>query len=359
MIGTENENGVDKLMSRLRNFFSSVTMIGIAVFFLVLVLLRFLVGVPESEEPSPSVRIEPAVVHVVGFDENGEERTSGSGVLVFTDRTVVTALSNVDYCVSAVIYTHTGAQYNVSRVLSAENGIALLKLSESTERDVLPVHTDGTTDAPLTLWAFDGETLTELNVEADALPDGTTEGSALTDATGSVTGVVADGTVVSAASIYDSYIAATQEQTLRALCNTLHPGYFTYRKATSVDYAQLLADPESYDGQRIALSGYAAYAEEYSASARDSELYLLPSAEEKTWTGEPVVAPDGHTYTAGYMPYWCFTPFDESKMVRCYDGTHTVKTQKYTDGKVTVCGKFHYADGVASLELEYTGEVDQ
>ena len=120
-------------------------------------------------------------------------------------------------------------------------------------------------------------------------------------------------------------------------------------------FYDLVSDPERYEGQCIRLVGSAVNTEEYTATARQNLIFLMPPGSpvpEK----EPVAFPWEGARMAGYYLYWFYTPFSQSRILRCIDSTHTVKTARYQGSDVLVCGNFHYDKeyGYASLELLYT-----
>ena len=58
----------------------------------------------------------------------------------------------------------------------------------------------------------------------------------------------------------------------------------------------------------------------------------------------------------GYYLYWFFTPFSESRILRCVDSTHTVKTARYQGSDVLVCGEFSFDANQEKMYLTVTAD---
>lgn len=319
-----------------------------------------------------------SIAALTGFDDRGEPVSQGWGFYAFSGNIIVTTFHTIDYCSKMTL--SDGSQNGTLRVLAydTEQDLAILKLSGSAGLTALPcgsseaVHTGDVLtavgNAPVlgvtgTAGSFAGRTRNEDGTElllwsssASAEP-----GSPLLDKDGQVVGMIvgsaANGlaTAASIESIRALLFRSETETTPASVCTALHPGLKHLRGSTPVEFYDLVSDPERYEGQCIRLVGRAVNTEEYTATARKNLIFLMPpgsAVPEK----EPTVSPWEGARMDGYYLYWFFTPFSESRLLRCVDSTHTLKTARYQGSDVLVCGNFHYEkdSGFASLELLYT-----
>ena len=187
------------------------------------------------------------------------------------------------------------------------------------------------------------------------------QGSPLLDNDGQVVGMLTGSaenglaTAIPIESIRTLLFRSEAETTLGSVCAALHPGLKHLYGSTPVEFYDLVRDPERYAGQCIRLVGRAVSTEEYTATARQNLIFLMPpgsAVPEK----EPTAYPWEGARMDGYYLYWFFTPFSESRILRCVDSTHTVKTARYQGSDVLVCGEFTFDKdcGYASLDLLYT-----
>ena len=325
-----------------------------------------------SREPSAARR---SIAALTGFDDRGEPVSQGWGFYAFSDNMIVTTFHTIDYC-SKMALSDSG-QSGTLRVLSydPEQDLAILKLSGSTGLPVLPCGSSeavrtgdvltamGSISGMLTAGTFAGRTGSDDGTElllwsSSASPE---QGSPLLDNDGQVVGMLTGSaenglaTAIPIESIRTLLFRSEAETTLGSVCAALHPGLKHLYGSTPVDFYDLVRDPERYAGQCIRLVGRAVSTEEYTATARQNLIFLMPpgsAVPEK----EPTAYPWEGARMDGYYLYWFFTPFSESRILRCVDSTHTVKTARYQGSDVLVCGEFTFDKdcGYASLDLLYT-----
>lgn len=325
-----------------------------------------------SREPSTAQR---SIAALTGFDDRGEPVSQGWGFYAFSDNMIVTTFHTIDYC-SKMTLSDSG-QSGTLRVLSydPEQDLAILKLSGSTGLPVLPCGSSeavrtgdvltamGSISGMLTAGTFAGRTGSDDGTElllwsSSASPE---QGSPLLDNDGQVVGMLTGSaenglaTAVPIESIRTLLFRSEAETTLGSVCAALHPGLKHLYGSTPVEFYDLVRDPERYAGQCIRLVGRAVSTEEYTATARQNLIFLMPpgsAVPEK----EPTAYPWEGARMDGYYLYWFFTPFSESRILRCVDSTHTVKTARYQGSDVLVCGEFTFDKdcGYASLDLLYT-----
>ena len=325
-----------------------------------------------SREPSAARR---SIAALTGFDDRGEPVSQGWGFYAFSDNMIVTTFHTIDYC-SEMTLSDSG-QSGTLRVLSydPEQDLAILKLSGSTGLPVLPCGSSeavrtgdvltamGSISGMLTAGTFAGRTGSDDGTElllwsSSASPE---QGSPLLDNDGQVVGMLTGSaenglaTAIPIESIRTLLFRSEAETTLGSVCAALHPGLKHLYGSTPVEFYDLVRDPERYAGQCIRLVGRAVSTEEYTATARQNLIFLMPpgsAVPEK----EPTAYPWEGARMDGYYLYWFFTPFYESRILRCVDSTHTVKTARYQGSDVLVCGEFTFDKdcGYASLDLLYT-----
>lgn len=325
-----------------------------------------------SREPSAARR---SIAALTGFDDQGEPVSQGWGFYAFSDNMIVTTFHTIDYC-SKMTLSDSG-QSGTLRVLSydPEQDLAILKLSGSTGLPVLPCGSSeavrtgdvltamGSISGMLTAGTFAGRTGGDDGTElllwsSSASPE---QGSPLLDNDGQVVGMLTGSaenglaTAIPIESIRTLLFRSEAETTLGSVCAALHPGLKHLYGSTPVEFYDLVRDPERYAGQCIRLVGRAVSTEEYTATARQNLIFLMPpgsAVPEK----EPTAYPWEGARMDGYYLYWFFTPFYESRILRCVDSTHTVKTARYQGSDVLVCGEFTFDKdcGYASLDLLYT-----
>ena len=325
-----------------------------------------------SREPSAARR---SIAALTGFDDRGEPVSQGWGFYAFSDNMIVTTFHTIDYC-SKMTLSDSG-QSGTLRVLSydPEQDLAILKLSGSTGLPVLPCGSSeavrtgdvltamGSISGMLTAGTFAGRTGSDDGTElllwsSSASPE---QGSPLLDNDGQVVGMLTGSaenglaTAIPIESIRTLLFRSEAETTLGSVCAALHPGLKHLYGSTPVEFYDLVRDPERYAGQCIRLVGRAVSTEEYTATARQNLIFLMPpgsAVPEK----EPTAYPWEGARMDGYYLYWFFTPFYESRILRCVDSTHTVKTARYQGSDVLVCGEFTFDKdcGYASLDLLYT-----
>lgn len=325
-----------------------------------------------SREPSAARR---SIAALTGFDDQGEPVSQGWGFYAFSDNMIVTTFHTIDYC-SKMTLSDSG-QSGTLRVLSydPEQDLAILKLSGSTGLPVLPCGSSeavrtgdvltamGSISGMLTAGTFAGRTGSDDGTElllwsSSASPE---QGSPLLDNDGQVVGMLTGSaenglaTAIPIESIRTLLFRSEAETTLGSVCAALHPGLKHLYGSTPVEFYDLVRDPERYAGQCIRLVGRAVSTEEYTATARQNLIFLMPpgsAVPEK----EPTAYPWEGARMDGYYLYWFFTPFSESRILRCVDSTHTVKTARYQGSDVLVCGEFTFDKdfGYASLDLLYT-----
>ena len=325
-----------------------------------------------SREPSAAQR---SIAALTGFDDQGEPVSQGWGFYAFSDNMIVTTFHTIDYC-SKMTLSDSG-QSGTLRVLSydPEQDLAILKLSGSTGLPVLPCGSSeavrtgdvltamGSISGMLTAGTFAGRTGSDDGTElllwsSSASPE---QGSPLLDNDGQVVGMLTGSaenglaTAIPIESIRTLLFRSEAETTLGSVCAALHPGLKHLYGSTPVEFYDLVRDPERYAGQCIRLVGRAVSTEEYTATARQNLIFLMPpgsAVPEK----EPTAYPWEGARMDGYYLYWFFTPFSESRILRCVDSTHTVKTARYQGSEVLVCGEFTFDKdcGYASLDLLYT-----
>lgn len=325
-----------------------------------------------SREPSAAQR---SIAALTGFDDRGEPVSQGWGFYAFSDNMIVTTFHTIDYC-SKMTLSDSG-QSGTLRVLSydPEQDLAILKLSGSTGLPVLPCGSSeavrtgdvltamGSISGMLTAGTFAGRTGSDDGTElllwsSSASPE---QGSPLLDNDGQVVGMLTGSaenglaTAIPIESIRTLLFRSEAETTLGSVCAALHPGLKHLYGSTPVEFYDLVHDPERYAGQCIRLVGRAVSTEEYTATARQNLIFLMPpgsAVPEK----EPTAYPWEGARMDGYYLYWFFTPFSESRILRCVDSTHTVKTARYQGSDVLVCGEFTFDKdcGYASLDLLYT-----
>ena len=325
-----------------------------------------------SREPSAARR---SIAALTGFDDQGEPVSQGWGFYAFSDNMIVTTFHTIDYC-SKMTLSDSG-QSGTLRVLSydPEQDLAILKLSGSTGLPVLPCGSSeavrtgdvltamGSISGMLTAGTFAGRTGSDDGTElllwsSSASPE---QGSPLLDNDGQVVGMLTGSaenglaTAIPIESIRTLLFRSEAETTLGSVCAALHPGLKHLYGSTPVEFYDLVRDPERYAGQCIRLVGCAVSTEEYTATARQNLIFLMPpgsAVPEK----EPTAYPWEGARMDGYYLYWFFTPFSESRILRCVDSTHTVKTARYQGSDVLVCGEFTFDKdcGYASLDLLYT-----
>ena len=325
-----------------------------------------------SREPSAARR---SIAALTGFDDQGEPVSQGWGFYAFSDNMIVTTFHTIDYC-SKMTLSDSG-QSGTLRVLSydPEQDLAILKLSGSTGLPVLPCGSSeavrtgdvltamGSISGMLTAGTFAGRTGSDDGTElllwsSSASPE---QGSPLLDNDGQVVGMLTGSaenglaTAVPIESIRTLLFRSEAETTLGSVCAALHPGLKHLYDSTPVEFYDLVSGPERYAGQCIRLVGRAVSTEEYTATARQNLIFLMPpgsAVPEK----EPTAYPWEGARMDGYYLYWFFTPFSESRILRCVDSTHTVKTARYQGSDVLVCGEFTFDKdcGYASLDLLYT-----
>lgn len=325
-----------------------------------------------SREPSAARR---SIAALTGFDDQGEPVSQGWGFYAFSDNMIVTTFHTIDYC-SKMTLSDSG-QSGTLRVLSydPEQDLAILKLSGSTGLPVLPCGSSeavrtgdvltamGSISGMLTAGTFAGRTGGDDGTElllwsSSASPE---QGSPLLDNDGQVVGMLTGSaenglaTAIPIESIRTLLFRSEAETTLGSVCAALHPGLKHLYGSTPVEFYDLVRDPERYAGQCIRLVGRAVSTEEYTATARQNLIFLMPpgsAVPEK----EPTAYPWEGARMDGYYLYWFFTPFSESRILRCVDSTHTVKTARYQGSDVLVCGEFTFDKdfGYASLDLLYT-----
>ena len=325
-----------------------------------------------SREPSAARR---SIAALTGFDDRGEPVSQGWGFYAFSDNMIVTTFHTIDYC-SKMTLSDSG-QSGTLRVLSydPEQDLAILKLSGSTGLPVLPCGSSeavrtgdvltamGSISGMLTAGTFAGRTGSDDGTElllwsSSASPE---QGSPLLDNDGQVVGMLTGSaenglaTAVPIESIRTLLFRSEAETTLGSVCAALHPGLKHLYGSTPVEFYDLVRDPERYAGQCIRLVGRAVSTEEYTATARQNLIFLMPpgsAVPEK----EPTAYPWEGARMDGYYLYWFFTPFSESRILRCVDSTHTVKTARYQGSDVLGCGEFTFDKdcGYASLDLLYT-----
>ena len=325
-----------------------------------------------SREPSAAQR---SIAALTGFDDRGEPVSQGWGFYAFSDNMIVTTFHTIDYC-SKMTLSDSG-QSGTLRVLSydPEQDLAILKLSGSTGLPVLPCGSSeavrtgdvltamGSISGMLTAGTFAGRTGCDDGTElllwsSSASPE---QGSPLLDNDGQVVGMLTGSaenglaTAIPIESIRTLLFRSEAETTLGSVCAALHPGLKHLSRSSPVEVYDLVRDPERYAGQCIRLVGRAVSTEEYTATARQNLIFLMPpgsAVPEK----EPTAYPWEGARMDGYYLYWFFTPFSESRILRCVDSTHTVKTARYQGSDVLVCGEvtFDKDCGYASLDLLYT-----
>ena len=325
-----------------------------------------------SREPSA---VRRSIAALTGFDDRGEPVSQGWGFYAFSDNMIVTTFHTIDYC-SKMTLSDSG-QSGTLRVLSydPEQDLAILKLSRSTGLPVLPCGSSeavrtgdvltamGSISGLCTAGTFAGRTGSDDGTElllwsSSASPE---QGSPLLDNDGQVVGMLTGSaenglaTAVPIESIRTLLFRSEAETTLGSVCAALHPGLKHLYGSTPVEFYDLVRDPERYAGQCIRLVGRAVSTEEYTATARQNLIFLMPpgsAVPEK----EPTAYPWEGARMDGYYLYWFFTPFSESRILRCVDSTHTVKTARYQGSDVLVCGEFTFDKdcGYASLDLLYT-----
>lgn len=325
-----------------------------------------------SREPSAARR---SIAALTGFDDQGEPVSQGWGFYAFSDNMIVTTFHTIDYC-SKMTLSDSG-QSGTLRVLSydPEQDLAILKLSGSTGLPVLPCGSSeavrtgdvltamGSISGLSTAGTFAGRTGSDDGTElllwsSSASPE---QGSPLLDNDGQVVGMLTGSaenglaTAIPIESIRTLLFRSEAETTLGSVCAALHPGLKHLYGSTPVEFYDLVRDPERYAGQCIRLVGRAVSTEEYTATARQNLIFLMPpgsAVPEK----EPTAYPWEGARMDGYYLYWFFTPFSESRILRCVDSTHTVKTARYQGSDVLVCGEFTFDKdfGYASLDLLYT-----
>ena len=316
-----------------------------------------------------------SIAALTGFDDRGEPVSQGWGFYAFSDNMIVTTFHTIDYC-SKMTLSDSG-QSGTLRVLSydPEQDLAILKLSGSTGLPVLPCGSSeavrtgdvltamGSISGMLTAGTFAGRTGSDNGTElllwsSSASPE---QGSPLLDNDGQVVGMLTGSaenglaTAIPIESIRTLLFRSEAETTLGSVCAALHPGLKHLYGSTPVEFYDLVRDPERYAGQCIRLVGRAVSTEEYTATARQNLIFLMPpgsAVPEK----EPTAYPWEGARMDGYYLYWFFTPFSESRILRCVDSTHTVKTARYQGSDVLVCGEFTFDKdcGYASLDLLYT-----
>ena len=325
-----------------------------------------------SREPSAARR---SIAALTGFDDRGEPVSQGWGFYAFSDNMIVTTFHTIDYC-SKMTLSDSG-QSGTLRVLSydPEQDLAILKLSGSTGLPVLPCGSSeavragdvltaiGSISGLSTAGTFAGRTGGDDGTDlllwsSSASPE---QGSPLLDNDGQVVGMLTGSaenglaTAIPIESIRTLLFRSEAETTLGSVCAALHPGLKHLYGSTPVEFYDLVRDPERYAGQCIRLVGRAVSTEEYTATARQNLIFLMPpgsAVPEK----EPTAYPWEGARMDGYYLYWFFTPFSESRILRCVDSTHTVKTARYQGSDVLVCGEFTFDKdfGYASLDLLYT-----
>lgn len=325
-----------------------------------------------SREPSAA---RQSIAALTGFDDQGEPVSQGWGFYAFSDNMIVTTFHTIDYC-SKMTLSDSG-QSGTLRVLSydPEQDLAILKLSGSTGLPVLPCGSSeavrtgdvltamGSISGLSTAGTFAGRTGSDDGTElllwsSSASPE---QGSPLLDNDGQVVGMLTGSaenglaTAIPIESIRTLLFRSEAETTLGSVCAALHPGLKHLYGSTPVEFYDLVRDPERYAGQCIRLVGRAVSTEEYTATARQNLIFLMPpgsAVPEK----EPTAYPWEGARMDGYYLYWFFTPFYESRILRCVDSTHTVKTARYQGSDVLVCGEFTFDKdcGYASLDLLYT-----
>lgn len=321
---------------------------------------------------------QQSIAALTGFDDRGEPVSQGWGFYAFSDNMIVTTFHTIDYCSKMTL--SDGGQSGTLRVLSydPEQDLAILKLSGSADLPVLPCGSSEAVQTGDVLTAVgnvpglgvtetvgslagrtrnaDGVELLLWSSSVSAEP-----GSPLLDNDGQVVGMIAGSAengltpAIPMESIRGLLFRSETETTLAAVCTALHPGLKHLQSSTPVEFYDLISDPERYEGQCVRLVGRAVNTEEYAATARQSLIFLMPPGSpvpEK----EPVAFPWEGARMEGYYLYWFYTPFSESRILRCIDSTHTLKTARYQGEDVLVCGNYHYEKeyGYASLELLYT-----
>ena len=309
-----------------------------------------------------------SVAPLTGFDDRGEAISQGWGFVAFSDNIVVTTFHAIDYC-SKITLSDSDPAGSV-RVLAydTEQDFAVLKLSKSPGATALACGSSEGLRTGDILFAmgdagrevsFAGRSQARLLISfsGSSLPPG----SPLLDKSGQVVGMITGSAenglaaAVPIESIRALFLSSQAESTLGSLCTTLHPGLKYLRGSTAATFSELVRDPERYEGQCVRLVGRAVYTEEYTATARQNLIFLMMPGSVVP-DKEPTISPWEGAHMDGYYPYWFFTSFSESRLLRCIDGTHTVKTARYQGEDVLVCGNFHCEPdyGYATLELLYT-----
>lgn len=330
----------------------------------------FFLGFPRTAQPSEASReLSGArqIVALTGYDHRGEIISQGWGFYAFSDNVIVTTFQTIDYCRKMTLSDGDGTL----RVLAydTEQNLAILKLSGTPEGAALPWGSSEALQPGDTLTAVGNVpgtagTFTERAQRGALLwasSASVEQGAPLLDENGQVVGMVAGPSengltpAIPMESIRALFFQSETETTLASLCDALHPGLKQLWGSVPVEFWELVSDPERYEGQCVRLIGRAVSTEEYTATARESRIFLMPPGSpvpEK----EPTVSPWEGMDLEGYFMYWFFTPFSDSRLLRCFDGTHTLKTARYQGTDMLVCGNFHYeADGgYAALELVYT-----
>lgn len=339
--------------------------------------LWFFHGAAEGGDASDSPVLPQAqhsVALLTGYDCRGAAISQGRGFYAFSDNIIVTTFHTIDYCSKVLLSDEP--QAGALRVLAydPQQDFAVLKLPKSSGSTVLPCGGSQTMYAGEALTALDvltggsvcgtsGSFAGRARSSASLLWTGSSDpepGCPLVDGEGRVVGMVTGSNengsaqAVPIEAIRALLFLSEAETTPASVCAALHPGLDCLPDSTAVDFFDLILFPERYEGKRVRLTGYTVDTEEYTATARPNLIFLLPPGSTPPEEA-PVVSPWEGMRLEGYFFYWFFTPFAQSRLLRCMDRTHRVKTARYQGRDTLVCGNFHYEQdvGYGTLELMY------
>lgn len=322
----------------------------------------------DSSNAAARTLAQGSVAALTGFDDRGQAISQGWGFVAFSDNIMVTTFHTIDYCAKLTLSDSDPAGSVRVLAYDPELDFAVLKLSKAPGPAALACGSSEGLRAGDVLLAM-GDDAREVTF-AGRSPAGllvSFSGSSLQPGTplldegglvlGMITGPAESGlaAAVPVERIRSLFLSSRSETTLGSLRDALHPGLKYLRGSTAVTFSDLVQDPERYEGQRVRLVGRAVYTEEYTATARKNLIFLMMPGSAVP-DQEPTISPWEGANMDGYYPYWFFTSFSESRLLRCIDGTHTVKTARYQAEDVLVCGNFHCEPdyGYATLELLYT-----
>ena len=317
-----------------------------------------------------------SVVMLSCYDNSDNLVATGSGFIAISDDIVITNSHVIDYSLKIRVSTEQDKSYNVDKVIAYNEAsdVAILKLSEKTGLSVLPLgradklskgdritaigsplgikNTVSTGILSGRLWNNISK-LDELQFTAP-ISSGSS-GGALFDESGKVIGV----TYASFVNGQNLNLAIPIEQvdaiystkgtsiTLSELCENMHPGYNHYLGSQSVQYSELVKNPDKYNGKTISVVGHIAEAEDGHGAVL-SEILLVP-------TDEYIIGDD--EFSARDFLLYKYGEFKDSHIIICRDEKLT-KVTKYMGKYVIVTGIFKY-DTNAEMNLLYIDTYEE